>query len=277
MMFFKGVSLKLCQEDVAESSESPVESIKKICENEVKKQRMLELAIVKNIYTHKSSNDNDNYECDVELKNGGNELRKVPILTPHIGFTWVPNVGDLVLIGYVGGNVNSPVVLGSLYNDDQRPPVNDMDQAICSTSEEGFKQLDFTIGNDNNMKIDSDKGFQWSAGDVRLLLNKRRNEVSIMDFKNLSFWISGSNKGDASIACNNSILIAVIPDVDKAPSVPKNGILIKTDGEVTIKAGKINLSGDVEINGGSIKLKGTNISVEASGPLDLKGNPVNIN
>ena len=38
--------------------DSPIDPIKKIAENEVKKQRTLELAIVMNIYPHKSGKDN---------------------------------------------------------------------------------------------------------------------------------------------------------------------------------------------------------------------------
>ncbi len=113
------------------TSDSPVAAIKKIAEDEVKKHRTMDLAEVTSIYPHNKNDDKDNYECDVKLRNGGNELRKVPIMTAHIGQTWSPNIGDLVLIGYIGGNVNSPVVIGSLYNDDQRPPVNNKASNLC--------------------------------------------------------------------------------------------------------------------------------------------------
>jgi phage baseplate assembly protein gpV len=265
-------------DDNLDPAESPVSIIKQIAKGEVEKVRMMELATVTKIRPHNTSKDMDNYACDVRLKNsdGDNELQKVPILTPHIGFTWVPNVGDLVLIGYVGGSVNSPIVIGSLYSGDKRPPLNDKDQAICSSDNEGFTQLDFTVGSDNNMKIDSDKGFQWDAGDVRLYLSKRHSEVAMHDNKNDTFWI-GSQKGDISIAGSKSIEIAIMPNTSNPRSASGNEILIKTDGQVTIKAGTINLSGDVAINGGSIKLKGSSISIESSGSLDLKGSQVNIN
>jgi hypothetical protein len=38
----------------------------------------------------------------VQLREGGLELRKVPIATPHVGMASAPQVGDLVLLNYVG-------------------------------------------------------------------------------------------------------------------------------------------------------------------------------
>src|SRR5271157_1449706 len=168
---FKEIITRICMYDPGLSSDSPVAAIKKIAEEEAKKQRSLELAEVTSIYPHSKSGDNYNYECDVKLKNGSHELRKLPIMTPHIGFTWVPNIGDLVLIGYIGGNVNSPVVIGSLYNDDQRPPVFNSDQAICSVDNEGFKQLDFTFGAVNRLRVDGTKGVMWDVKGSRLIMS----------------------------------------------------------------------------------------------------------
>ncbi len=138
---YKDFMIRICMYDPTLASDSAVGAIKKIAEEEVKKQRSLELAEVTSIYPHSDSSDNDNYDCDVKIKNGGNELRKVPIVTSHIGFTHIPNIGDLVLIGYIGGSVNSPVIIGSLYNDDQRPPVNDAGEIVYESPDPGNSGL----------------------------------------------------------------------------------------------------------------------------------------
>lgn len=109
---------------------SAVEVIKKIAEDEVKKLHIMELGIVTSIFPHTGTGDKDNYECNIKLKNRDLELRKVPIATQHIGFTCVPNVGDLVLLAYVNGNINAPIVIGRLYNDENRPPVNNAGEIV---------------------------------------------------------------------------------------------------------------------------------------------------
>ena len=72
----------------------------------------------------------DNYECNVKLRDKGVELRKVPVATQHIGLTNMVHVGDLVLVSFINGNINSPVVVGRLYNDEDRPPINKQEEII---------------------------------------------------------------------------------------------------------------------------------------------------
>ena len=74
--------------------------------------------------------DNDNYGCDVRLKNSGLLLKRVPIATGHIGTAAIPNIGDLVLLAFDKGDVNQPIVIGRLYNDEDRPPLNNPDEVI---------------------------------------------------------------------------------------------------------------------------------------------------
>ena len=50
--------------------------------------------------------------------------------TPRIGQVSIPSVGDLVLVQFVGGDINAPIIVGSLYNDEDRPPINANGQSI---------------------------------------------------------------------------------------------------------------------------------------------------
>ena len=104
--------------------------IQEVAGNEAAKIYTTELGIVTAVFPHTSEADQDNYQCSVKLKyrkqpDGSDfELRKVPVMTPHIGMANIPNVGDLVVISFAGGNVNAPIIMGRLYNDEDRPPVN---------------------------------------------------------------------------------------------------------------------------------------------------------
>lgn len=107
-----------------------IEVIKKIAEDEAKKLHIVELGIVTSIFPHSEGSDKENYGCNIKLKNRDLELRQVPIATQHIGFTYVPNIGDLVVLTFVNGNINAPIVIGRLYNDENRPPVNNPGEII---------------------------------------------------------------------------------------------------------------------------------------------------
>ncbi len=107
-----------------------VETIRKVARAEVRKVRTMELGVVTSIFPHSGQSDKDNYECNVKLKNKDLELRKVPVATQGIGLTYVPRVGDLVLVGFVEGDINYPIMMGRLYNDKDRPPVSKDEEIV---------------------------------------------------------------------------------------------------------------------------------------------------
>ena len=90
---------------------------------ELRALRLGDLGVVTSVFPH-ADGDAHNYECNVRLREGELELRKVPIATPHIGLVSTPRVGDLVLLSYVGGDPNRPIVAGRLYSEQAPPPVH---------------------------------------------------------------------------------------------------------------------------------------------------------
>ena len=268
-------------DDDLDSAESPVSIIKRIAEAEVEKVRTMEWATVKAIYPHKSEDDNQIYQCDVELKNGGNELRNVNILTPHIGCAWIPNIGDQVLIGYVGGSVNSPVVLGTVYDGNHEPPVSGANRMIQTLPQDIlFKQKSST-------KRDW-VGFEWDVNGVIMAMRKVdvASYYMIEDVQNQKFYAAYDTKGNVVHRCTGVLQLGVASDIDNVRQpqgneaiiiVADRDVTIESNGKVTVKAPQVEIVGDVTISGGNIKLKGSSISIESSGSLDLKGSTVNIN
>src|SRR4051794_38859673 len=96
---------------------SIVGTIQEIVRHELRRIRIMELGLVEAVYPHRASGDDDNYGCDVRVKDSGLLLRRVPVATGHIGTAAIPNVGDLVLLAFDGGDVNQPIIIGRLYND----------------------------------------------------------------------------------------------------------------------------------------------------------------
>lgn len=107
-----------------------VGTIQEIVREELRHVRVAELGLVEAVYPHADGADDDNYGCDVKLKNSGLLLRRVPVTTGHIGSAAVPNIGDLVLVAFDKGDVNQPIIIGRLYNDKDRPPLNHPDELI---------------------------------------------------------------------------------------------------------------------------------------------------
>jgi phage baseplate assembly protein gpV len=96
------------------------DTVQKLVRHELRMRRFAEMGQVQAVYP----SDPGNYDADVVLHATDLVLRHVPVLTPRKGWASLPEVGDLVLVQFMGGDVNRPVVVGTLYNGDDRPPTN---------------------------------------------------------------------------------------------------------------------------------------------------------
>jgi hypothetical protein len=110
--------------------ETIVSTIQEIVRHELRGVRIAELGLVEAVYPHSESSNSDNYGCDVRLKNSGLLLKRVPLTIGHIGTAAIPNKGDLVLLSFYKGDINQPIISGRLYNEKQRPPLNNPDEVI---------------------------------------------------------------------------------------------------------------------------------------------------
>lgn len=94
------------------------DTLQKMIRQELRARRFAEMGVVQKVYPA----DPGNYDADVVLHATELVLRHVPVLTPRKGWASLPEVGDLVLVQFMGGDLNRPVVVGTLYNGDDRPP-----------------------------------------------------------------------------------------------------------------------------------------------------------
>jgi uncharacterized protein involved in type VI secretion and phage assembly len=201
------------------------ESIQQIVRDELGRVRTAELAVVQKQHPHESDGDSDNYACTVVLRDSGIVLGRVPVATGRIGTASIPAVGELVLVQFVNGDVNAPVIVGRLYNDDDRPPPNGDGQAI----------LHLPLGAADDKAVH----FELHSGDTRKAVVKLGStlEVTVQD---------------------DDPVISVEVRGDKALTIGKSGnVELQSSGDVEIKAG-----GNVKVEaGGQLTLKGATVNI----------------
>ena len=230
-----------------------VDVIQKIVEKELSKLYIADLGIVTSIFPHESDSDKNNYECNVKLKNGELELRKVPVATQHIGMAYIPKVGDLVLINFIDGNVNAPIIVGRLYNDEDRPPI--------SKGEEVVYVPPYSENTDvNRIYIKLPSGLALTMNDDYVNLQAGSTKIEI------------KNNGDVVINSKGKTVINAENDF----SINGNNIKIESKGQIEVKAvGDIILSSDGNIDSdafGNIEFySNADTKVAALGNLDMIG------
>ncbi len=160
--------------------------IRAIVRDELKSLRLGDVAVVTSVFPHTSESDGYNYECHVKLRESDLELRRVPMATPHVGMVSAPNVGDLVLITYIQGDPNRPIVLGRLYSDQANPPLHDAQEW----------RVEAPFGGETFIAIDQEESVAVTTGKTVVTVRKDSN-VEIAGEADLAIEV----KGNVAISC----------------------------------------------------------------------------
>lgn len=215
-----------------------VEIIRRVVLEELARNRGSLLGVVTTVYPHEAEDDENNYEANVRLKHEDLELRRVPIAIGHIGVAAPPRVGDLVLVQFLNGDSNQPLVTGRFYHADERPPLHKEDEILFE-----HRVADDTL---NHLRFSSD-GSIFLQRDVTKPEDNSEAKASIK--------VDGAS-GDIEIKAAETIVI-----------------LMKNDGEIqvtaddkpiNISASKMTVTGDVDING-DLKVANNSGSTTISG------------
>ena len=228
-------------------SSNIVEVIRDIAQMEIKKIHTTELGIVTSVFPHASDSDKDNYECNIRLKDKGVELRKVPVATQQIGFVNILHTGDLVLVSFIGGNINSPIIVGRLYNETDRPPTSEQEEIVYKppyTKDTNLRRLNIVLPEGTvNVEFHDDM--------ISVIVGK--SSITATDTGEIQIKSEGVQQK-----------ISIIADGDV--SIEAQNISIKSRMETTIESG----------TGMAIKSDAL-ANIESTGPMTLKGAIININ
>lgn len=137
-----------------------VELLQRIVRSELAKLHFPEVAVVTGQKAHESDDDEHNYACDVKLRNTGLELASVPIATGRIGHCALPNVDDLVLVEFLGGDLHGAVITGRFYDESARPPIAAEREWVYESpddAESDVRRFFVKLPNDNELTVDDDK------------------------------------------------------------------------------------------------------------------------
>lgn len=206
-----------------------IDIVRRVVHEENARDRGCLLGIVTTLFPHEAEDDENNYEVNVQLKHEGLELRRVPMAVSYMGMAIPPKVGDLVLVQFINGDINQPVITDRFYHDGERPPLHHQDEILFEqrVAEDGtlnhlrftskgtiYLQRDVTAPEDNSqalagVKIDSEGNIEIKAG----------NEISI----------TISNNHDINIAADGKPITVTCSSMSITGNVSIDGTLDVTD------------------------------------------------
>ena len=234
--------------------------IQQIIRAEMRGLHVAELGVVERdgLHPHTSNSDKDNYSCDVCLKNSGLVLKQVPVATGHIGTAAIPNEGDLVLLIFDHGDVNQPIIIGRLYNNEDRPPLNKADEVIF--------RLPLAEADDKTVRAQIRNISSESLPREVLVEMVPKIEVHLQD--NSLVARAGKSKMTLNQPGERDGKVVI--------EAGRSKITMNQDGDITIEAGGnitfTTRTGDIKIEGMNVTVKGQQkVSIEALTEATVKG------
>ena len=119
-----------------------IETLRAIIKDEISKMRPPDLGIVVEVYANDS--DGNNHQVDVRLRGSGVELKRAPVTVQRYGMSALPKVDDLVLVMFLSGDLNAPVVIGCVYDENTQPPEAAPAEVVYHIPDEGGERQAMT-------------------------------------------------------------------------------------------------------------------------------------
>jgi hypothetical protein len=221
-----------------------VEIIRRVVLEELARNRGSLLGVVTTVYPHEAEDDENNYEANVRLKHEDLELRRVPIAVGHVGVAAPPRVGDLVLVQFLNGDSNQPLVTGRFYHADERPPLHREDEIL-------FEQRvpDDTL---NHLRFAAD-GTIYLQRDVTKPEDNSEAKTSIKVEKEGNVEIKVGEKITVRLTLDDNVQVVadglpVTVDCDTMKVTAQSGMTVEGDLKVTDGTNSTTISGN-EITG----------------------------
>ena len=235
-----------------------VSLLRVLIQEEMKQLKLGDIGVVTSIFSHKKD-DKNNYECSVKLRETDLELRKVPMATPHIGMASTPNVGDLVMVYYLKGDPNLPIVTGRLYSDKENPPEHEDKAWIVESPYAGGSQK--KPEEKTSIAIDKEASIKLTAGKTSLVMYKD-GKVELKVEKNETIEI----KGKLQVKCEEAKV-----EVEKKAEVKCKEIKVEASGNAEVKCSDCTIDASGKINLGK---GGSGVITEQSHKCYYTGAPL---
>ncbi len=149
-------------------------TLRAIVRDELARVRPPELATVTQVLAHDGDGSKNNHEINVRLRGNGVELQQVPVMVGRLGFSALPQVGDLVLVTFVGGDLNAAVVVGCLYDDQAHPPVAQPHEVVYQPpdpSDSAVRRLHLELASGATLTV-GDDALTLTLGDTSIVVDR---------------------------------------------------------------------------------------------------------
>lgn len=218
-----------------------VQMVRAIVREELSRHRAPELGVVTEAFSNEDGSGPNNHQVNVKLRGSGVELQRAAVAVGRAGLSMLPRKDDLVMVAFDGGDLNAPVVLGSVYGHTTRPPQ-------AAPLEIVYQPLDEEDSAVRRFHVELPGGNQVTLDDEKLTIKFAGTEVVV------------AKDGDVTVKSNANVKIESKGDVE---ITAQGNLALTAQQNVTVKGLSSTLEGQsgATVKGPQISLAGlTNFS-----------------
>lgn len=190
----------------------------------------------------------------------------VPFAGSTMGVYWIPDVGDVVAVAFLGGQIDKPIILGGVWSKDSKPPVDNEQgknnskivktrsgHTITLSDEEGKEKIVVKSSKGALITIDDEKEtveIKDSGGTDCIKLDKAAGSVSITADKKIELK-AGSTTVTLDGTGNKLEM--------KSNTVEMKGMQVNVKGDTTLK---LESGATLEVKAGAVaQIKGATVTI----------------
>jgi len=203
----------------------------------------------------------------------------VPVMQPYAGKSYgeyfFPEIDSVVVVGFLLGNLDSPVVLGCIWDEKNVLPKDtaNKENSIKSILTKGGHKIIF------DEKKDEEKIEIITAGEISISMQDKEQSITIKDKKGQNLCTINGKEGTITLEAKEKVVF-------KAGG--KNMLTLDGSGKKATLASdniEVNAGQSLKLKGQSTKLEGNMVEMKAQGSfkvqssamLELKGSMTKIN
>lgn len=203
----------------------------------------------------------------------------LPVMTPYggdeFGFFAIPEINSQVVVAFLMGNGDCPIVLGSVWNNKIKQPkemANEKNTKKCLITKGGHKII--LDGEEKKESISI-----LTPGEMTINLEDENKTITIQDEKGENAVILNGKEGEITLMAKNKMTLTV----NQKPMISLDG----QAGGITLEGNQIKAEAkqSLGLKGQNTTLEGTSLGingssslkVESSGITQVKGSMVKIN
>ena len=217
------------------------------------------------IYVDQDGRIKVQFHWDREGAKDENSTCYIRVMQPWAGAGWgtsfIPRIGMEVVVNFFDGDPDRPIISGSVYNGDNKPPFSSKTQSGIKTNSSkgggGWNELRF-----DDLK-DSEEVYVQAEKDYNSLVKNDHK----MTVKNDQTYLV-ENDQSTTVKNNQTYTVEKIQNI-----TVKDKRTVKVTNDDTTKADKIIIKGDTAIE---LKVGGSSIKIDAAG-IKIKATKIEIN